>query len=447
MSAKHRLAAWVDLVMRYQRVFMHAWRDRKELAGRVLNEDEAAYLPAALAIQARPLSPTVRVTAWTLMVLVAVAVAWAWAGSIDIIVTATGKVVPSGRTKTITSVEVAAVRALHVQEGQHVKAGDVLVDLDASAADADRDKASGDAVTSALEVARSKALLEAIDGSREPQMARLPGTTNAQWLAAQAGLASQWRDFKAKLSRFDDAITQYTADLPLVTRRAEDYKLLAQGHDVSDHAWIEKEQARIDLQGQLAEARNQRAALITQTRKEAHDVLDGAARRAAASEQDVRKAAEHSKLMALTTPVDGTVQQLAVHTIGAAVPAAQALMVIVPDDSHVEVEALLENKDVGFVTEGQAAEVKIEAYEYTKYGTIPAHVTHVSRDAIQDEKKGLVYSVKVALDKPSLVNDGKALPLDVGMATSVEIKTGSRRVIEYLLSPVAQHVHEALHER
>jgi hemolysin D len=141
------------------------------------------------------------------------------------------------------------------------------------------------------------------------------------------------------------------------------------------------------------------------------------------------------------------VQQLTVHTVGGVVPAAQPLMQIVPKQGVVEVEAFMENKDVGFVQEGQEAQVKIDTFEYTKYGTVPAHVTHVSRDAIEDEKKGLIYSVKVALDRSTLDVDGKQVVLTPGMSATVDIKTGTRRVIEYVLSPLIQHGRESLHER
>lgn len=447
MSAKHRLQAWGQLASRYRSVFMHAWRERDAAPRRFLNEDEAAFLPAALAIQQKPLSATARWTGRTLMALVACTVLWACVGTIDIIVTATGKVVPSSRTRTITSVDVAVVRSLHVQEGQQVKAGDVLLELDASATDAERDKAIGDAATSALQVARARAMIAAVDGQRAPRLAPAAGATRTQWQAAESGLESQWRDFQSKRGRFDDAIAQYAQDLPLATKRADDYRQLLRDHDVSEHAWIEKEQARIDLKGQLDDARNQRAALVAQTRKEAHDALDEGAKAGAASGQDARRAGEHSKLMTLVTPVDGTVQQLTVHTVGAAVPAAQPLMMVVPRETRVEVEAFLENKDIGFVKEGQAAEVKVDAYEYTKYGTLPARVTHVSRDAIQDDKKGLIYAVKITLERPFIQVDGQMVPVTAGMSSTVEIKTGARRVIEYILSPLAQHVHEALHER
>jgi hemolysin D len=133
--------------------------------------------------------------------------------------------------------------------------------------------------------------------------------------------------------------------------------------------------------------------------------------------------------------------------VGGVVPAAQPLMLVVPKVDLVEVEAFMENKDIGFVEEGQRAEVKIDAFVYTKYGTASGRVTHVSRDAIQDDKKGLIYSVKVTLDKSSLAVDGKETPLSAGMSVNVEIKTGDRRIIEYVLSPLLQHHRESLHER
>jgi hemolysin D len=151
--------------------------------------------------------------------------------------------------------------------------------------------------------------------------------------------------------------------------------------------------------------------------------------------------------MRLTAPVDGVVQQLDVHTIGGIVTPAQKLMVVVPKEGVLEVEAFLENRDVGFVDVGQAAAVKVETFEYTKYGTIPAIVTQVSGDAISDEKKGLIYSTRIKLNRSSVQIGDKMVNLAPGMAVSVEIKTGARRVIEYFLSPLIQYARESLTER
>lgn len=447
MSVRHRLEAWAELRRRYLLVFRHAWDRRDALSMPRFEAHEAEFLPAALSLQAQPVSPMGRWVARILMLLVAVLLLWSIAGKVDIIVNATGKVIPSDRTKTIASVEVASVRALHASEGQLVKAGDLLVELDARASDSDHDKAVGDEQLARLQAARSRALLNAIDSGMTPHLPSVDAVPEERRREAEQYLFDQWRDYIAKLSRLDGEIHRYSEALPLATQRARDYADLAESHDVSRHAYLEKEQARIDLEGQLTDARHQKTALTAETRRVAQDSLNEAKKVLGESTQDARRANVHSELLKLVAPVDGTVQQLTVHTVGGVVPAAQPLMQIVPTQGIVEVEAFLENKDVGFVQEGQDAQVKIDAFEYTKYGTVPAHVTHVSRDAIDDEKKGLIYSVKVTLDKRVIDVDDRQVALTPGMSASIEIKTGTRRVIEYVLSPLIQHGRESLHER
>ncbi|MCJ0762035.1 HlyD family type I secretion periplasmic adaptor subunit [Variovorax terrae] len=443
----HRLRAWASLWRRYRSAWAQAWARRDQLTQPALQTHEAEFLPAALALQTRPVSPVGRWVARLLIGLVIVALSWSFFGQVDIIVNAQGKIIPSQRTKTIASIEVASVRALYVSEGQSVHAGDLLVELDARASDSEHDKAAGDHQNAQLQAARARALISALTIGTAPRLAAFPEVPAERWQDAQQHLLDQWRDYTAKSRRLDDEIRRYAQALPLAVQRAEDYRVLARDHDVSHHAWTEKEQARIDLQGQLNDARNQKAALTAELRKNAQDALSEAQRVLAETAQDARRAAVHSELLKLVAPVDGTVQQLTVHTVGGVVPAAQPLMQIVPRQGVVEVEAFLENKDVGFVQEGQAAQVKIDAFAYTKYGTVPAAVSHVSRDAIQDDKRGWLYSVKIALNRLSLPVDGREAPLTPGMTTSVEIKTGTRRVIEYVLSPLVEHGRESLRER
>jgi hemolysin D len=187
--------------------------------------------------------------------------------------------------------------------------------------------------------------------------------------------------------------------------------------------------------------------LIAETRRATLDVLNLAEQKVASLSQDLVKAENRGRLMRLTAPVGGTVQQLAVHTVGGVVTPAQALLVIVPGDNPLEIEAFVENKDIGFVRAGQMAEVKVETFPFTKYGTLHGKVMQVSSDAIQDEKRGLVYAARVKLEKTTLKVDGKTVNLTPGMAVTVEIKTGKRRVIEYFLSPLMQYGDESLRER
>jgi hemolysin D len=149
----------------------------------------------------------------------------------------------------------------------------------------------------------------------------------------------------------------------------------------------------------------------------------------------------------LIAPVAGTVQQLAIHTEGGVVTEAQPLMAIVPDEQQAEVEAVLENRDVGFVQPGQRAVIKVETFPFTRYGTIEGEVAFVSQDAVADEKKGLVFQARVKLKHAELKVDERIVPLSPGMAVTAEIHTGERRVIEYFLDPIRKTVNESLAER
>ena len=455
MSLKHRLQAHVELWGRYGRTFAHFWRRRAELGGAVLREDEAAFLPAALAVQEAPPSRTARWIARLLILMVITAFAWALLGRMDIVVSATGKVIPSERSKTIAAVDTGSVVSLNVTEGQAVKAGDVLLQLDTSALDAERDKALGEKNEAALTLARNQALLDAVQQGRPPVLASLDQINSQygssldadRWQAASRHVSGQWHDYAAKRKKLSDDITSYAQALPLATRQTASYKALSATNDVSRDAWQEKEQARLHLQAQLQEARNQRDTLAAEVTRQALDQIAEARRIATASTQEARRAASTSRLLTLRAPVDGTVQQLAVHTLGGVVQAAQPIMQIVPNRGPLEVEAFIENKDKGFVRPSQTVAVKVDAFEYTKYGTLPGSVTHVSQDAIPDEKRGLIYAVKVLLDKTTLDVQGQPTPITPGMSVSVEIKTGDRRIIEYVLSPLIRHTREALRER
>jgi hemolysin D len=448
MSVKHRYEAWRELLKRYREVWRFHWQRRQELVLPDLQAHEAEFLPAALAIQSRPVSPLGRWLGRVLMGLIAVLLLWSVLGRIDIVVNAQGKIIPSQRIKTITSAEVARVQRLLVQEGQAVKAGDLLIELDARSTEAEADKANAEWQNAALQAARARAMLQALSGGHTFPVLVVDQEVQPQRAEdAKRHLQDQWRDFVAKQARLDAEIVRFLQALPLATQRARDYAELLKTQDVAQHAWLEKEQQRIELEGQLASTKTQKTALIAEVRKAAQESLAEGVRGMSVSQQDSRRATVRGDLFKLVAPVDGTVQQLAVHTVGAAVPAAQPLMQIVPSQGLIEMQAFIENKDVGFVREGQEATVKIEAFPYTKYGTLPGKVISVSRDAIEDEKRGLIYSVKVQLLRHHLRVDGRDLELSTGMSGTVEIKTGRRRIIEYVLSPLMVYSRETLRER
>jgi hemolysin D len=455
MSLKYRFQGYVDLLGRYGRTFVHFWQRRGEFPAGTLRVDEAQFLPAVLAIQETAPSHAFRWIARLLTLMVVLTLIWAIFGRMDIVVGAAGKVIPSERSKTIAAVGTGSVVELRVDEGQSVQAGDVLLRLDTSALDAEHDKALAETNEAVLTMARNQALLNAVRSGQLPALPALDelnqrygaGVDQAHWQEAALHVQGQYQDYAAKRKKFSDDIRHYSMALPLATEQAANYKALAETRDVSRDAWMEKERARLQLQAQLQEARNQRDSLDAEISRAALDQAAEARRIASTSEQEALRASSASRLLTLKAPVDGTVQQLAIHTLGGIVSAAQPIMQIVPSDGPVEVEAFIENKDKGFVQNGQGVAVKVDTFEYTKYGTLPGRVIHVSQDAIPDEKRGLIYAVKVQLNQTTLDVEGKTMPITPGMAVNVEIKTGDRRIIEYVLSPLLRHTHEALRER
>jgi membrane fusion protein, hemolysin D len=441
------MLALVDLAKRYRDTIVYHWRNRQAEIGKQYSKCEAEFLPASLALIERPLSPTARFTGLLLVLLVFIAIGWAVLSRVDIVVTATGKVIPSSRTKTIASVDVASVRAIFVVEGQSVRSGDVLVELNAGVFEADERKAEGDVSAARLEVARSNALIAAIDSRRPPTLTPLVGIAPERYAEAKSHLVGQYLDYQAKLAQLVGEIARYTQALPLAQERARIYEDLANTHDVSVNAWSEKKQAAIDLEGQLTQAQNARLSLVAETRRQALDSLSEAEKIVTSATQDAARAMSHAQLLTLRAPVDGSVQQLTVHTIGGVVPAAQPLMLIVPKEDKVEVEGYVENRDIGFVSEGQSAQVKVDAFDYTKHGMIHGLVDSISRDAVDDEKRGPIFKTNVSLDRMSIDVDGHQMLLTPGMTVQIEIKTGTRRVIEYVLSPLVRHRHESLNER
>jgi len=455
----------IALLARFREVFAQAWRERHESATLLLTADEAQFAPPALSLTQRPVSPTLRLTAGLLIGLVMIGLAWSSWGRIDIVANATGQVIPSSRTKTIASVDTAVVRAIYVKEGESVRTGSVLLELDATTFQADLAKATQEEHAAELQMARSRALIAAIRSHRPARLAAVPGVSAERLREAQLHVNGQYLDFTAKLAQLDSDIDRYARTLPVSLERERIYGELLQTHDVSRDAWLQKEQERIDLEGHLADAKSARAALIAQTEREAYDALTDATKSAATAREDAVSAASHAGWLTLRSPVDGSVQELTVHTVGGVVQGAQPLMLIVPAEKRVQVEAFLENKDVGFVRPGQPAQVKVTAFDYAKYGTIPAQVVSVSKDAIEDKEprqeigpvqadgaenirnNGPRYLVRIALDRSTVIVDGHTEPLIPGMSVNVEIKTGRRRVIDYVLSPILRRSGESLHER
>lgn len=476
-----RFLALKELTDRYRNVLAAAWAARNELKPVDRSDHERAFLPAALELQDSPPHPAARVALWMLMSFLLITLLWAFFGKIDVVAVAPGKLIVSDKSKVVQPLEPGVVKAIHVKDGQQVEAGQILIELDSTITGAENDKSRVAWIDASLEALRAQALLDALHKKRLPELQKkpeLPSDDPAFRIAfadSQGMVLSQWQEIQAKLATIDSDTARKKAEqagireqvrkleqtLPIVAQRTADYKNLYESKVLSKHDYLEKEQLRIEIEQDLSTQRKkfeelseglntnqrQKEAAITEFKRTQHDNLTKALEKAHQLAQDVVRTKRQFTQTRITAPVSGMVQQLAVHTVGGVVTEAQPLMVIVPNEDSVEVEAMLDNKDIGFVKTGQDAAVKIETFLFTKYGFIDGKVQTVSLDAIQDEKRGLIYATRIRLSRSTIEVEGKMVKLTPGMAVTVEIKTAQRRVIDYFLSPLIQHVSESFRER
>jgi hemolysin D len=456
---------------------------------------ERAFLPAALEIVETPASPAGRGVAAAIIAIFCVALAWASLGKIDIVASAPGKIVPTDGTKTIQPFEIGIVQAIHVRDGQHVSKGEVLIELNPGINESDRNHAQADLTATQLEIARLKAGLAEVD---EPLTAFFPppDATPAQVAMQREYLVKQTAEYRAKIAALDRqsdqkkserettqaTIEKLAAIIPIVQQRVDIRKQSSDKEYTSKFQYFEMLQSLVEQQRELIVQRSRvheaeaSLAAIAESRSQAiaefHRTLFGqlaeAERKADGFAQDVAKAQQKISAQYLTAPLEGTVQQLAIHTIGGVVTPAQALLTIVPANSHLEIEAMISNRDVGFVHAKQQAQIKVDTFNFTRYGLLRGEVLSVSRDAIVREKpvdkasektpgadstsseppgQELNFAARISLDRSQMQIDDELINLTPGMAVTVEIKTGSRSVLGYLLSPLAKYGHDSLRER
>ncbi len=434
---------------------------------------EVDFLPAALEVLEKPPSPIGRAVSITMMLFVVLAIAWMYFSAMDVVVTAQGQVIPSGHVKLIQTAEAGVVRAIKVRDGQLVKKGEDLIELDSTTTTADRSRLMREQWEARIEIARLKAQLASDPNLFQPPLDIEGSVADTQRLL----LVSRLQERDEKLAGLSHDITRRGADrdairstvvklektLPLMKQRLDKNQSLAKKQFLSELNVIDNELEVINQENELqiqrhrlaeseanlAVAIRQRNQMQAEFTAETLAALTEASRRNAAVTQELVKIEKKMSLQHLRAPIDGVVQQLAINTIGGVVTAAQTLMVIVPAEGDLEIDAKVLNKDIGFVRVGQRAAVKFETYQFTRHGFIEGTMQWVGNDAMSDPQLGLVFPVRILLSDtrvPNVVNGdrGSVAP---GMSVTADIAIGNRRVLEYFLAPILRYKEESLRER
>jgi len=456
------------------RVVRQALKDDRARRKAHVRSTDADFLPAALEVIERPVSPTGRRVAWVLLIGLVVTMLWLVFGRVDVVASAPGRLVPTGSVKIIQSAGSGVVRTIYVHDGDSVHAGQPLLDLDPTLSAADLAQSQKALAGAELDVARNRAIADALAGrglnfdppSGTPvevvdtqrrlvaaQLAELEASVSSL-SAARASSLSDAGAAAAQISKLDE--TTAILDQELANMKRLDSKGYASGIRL-----LELQRQRRQEQGDRDVALAQQARGYSEARKLAEQINQAreTARRTALTDlakaeaeailrrEEVTKATQKRRFQRLLAPADGTIQQLAIHTIGGVVEPARTLMILVPTHGGIEAEVQILNKDVGFIHVGQLVAVKLEAFPFTRYGAVPGHVVRISRDAVPDRRLGSVYVATVALDRASISVDGRGIPLSAGLTATADIRTGSRRIISYLLSPLQTSVAQAGHEQ
>jgi hemolysin D len=457
---------WIDVAS----ASLEAERARIQVKAR--SREALEFLPAALEVTESPPSPKARVLAGLLISLFTIGLSWSIIGHVDVVATAEGKIVPSRYTKVVQPLEAGVVRAIHVRDGDHVTEGQVLIELDPTQATADKDSLIGQLDAAKTETARFTAEMSPTPMAAFAPPPNVPKAVSAQnrrlleqEISTQqsklAGLDSEIRRNQADLEAWQVTVEKLEKSTPMLRERVETKRglagrFLATRHDLLqlEQQLVEQEQDliiqrhRVDqAHAALESARQQRGQAQADFFRNVLSQQEDTEKKIAQIAQELAKAEQRRGLQTLTAPITGVVQELSIHSEGGVVQPAEKLLSVVPDNSGLEIDAQMPNRDIGFVVEGQEAEIKLDAFPHTSYGTIPGHVAWISRDAIKDDKLGLLYPVRVALDRTSIDAGDRVIPLGPGLSATVEIKTEKRRVISYLLSPLARYRHDAMRER
>ncbi len=438
---------------------------------RPLNE-HAMFSTAAIALRQQPPARIARMVTFSICAMAATAMVYASVASMDIVVTAQGRIMPSGRAKVIQPLEAGVIKSIYVRDGQTIRAGDMLLELDATATGADRDRLQREYQETQVDVMRLSALLSGKEAWT--QSGDLPPAMLAN---QQAVLASKRSEQDSRMAALDADIARRTADrdaiaanlhqlrnsLPLVRKKHDMREELATTGHIAPTGVIETRLVLLNMEKEVAvlgNRLNESSASLNasiQQRKQAHSEfrarasaeLVDATRKSDAARQELVKATQRRDLQVMRSPIDGVVQQLAVTTLGGVVTQAQALMTIVPRNATLEVDAQVMNRDIGHIKVGQRVINKVETFDFTRFGYIEGTVQWVGTDAVNDQKLGPVYPVRIQLQKaetPYAVN-GLRGAVTAGMTVTSDIRTGERRIIDYFIAPMLRYKQESLRER
>jgi hemolysin D len=424
-------------------------------------KDKHEFQPLLVEIEQKPTSPLGRGLLWSLFVFMVISLLWLFLAKIDVVVTARGKVIPSGEIKTLQPIETGTVATIFVKEGMKVKKGNILIELDPSVALSDSTSKQKNLDMLSLEIARLHALV--YDKPFFTSSSENSASQQMLYNSSKIAFKNQQNSLKDQLAQIKSQINSEKADKNKIVQLLESTKQkearLAKVKDIiarNDYEEVTnkiidyteqiniKAYTIIGLQEKINEINRQ----IEQTKQEYKNKL---------LEELTQKTKEVTMLKTeldevnfrqtkqkIIAPTDGYIGKMFIHTVGGVVTPAEKLLTLIPSDVPLVIKATVLNQDIGFIEKNMHVAIKIDTFDFQKYGLVDGVVTHIAEDAIEDEKLGAVYDILIHPKQTSLIVDGEKLPINAGMSVSAEMKVGKRRVIEFFVYPIVKYLDEGM---
>jgi len=441
-----------------------------------LKRNDYEFLPSILEIQEKPPSPIGRMILWLLMFFITFMICWAYLGSVNIVATAQGKIIPTGQVKIVKPATEGVVKEILIKEDQFVQKGDILIELDDSIVYSQIKQTENNLEELIAKNIWQSNFLENIEKLKEIKITKYENRISERiQLRNELLFRQEIEDFASKIKIKKSEIAQLKtqkveqetakekliAILPIIKKREAALKKLYTTKMVSETEYLDLKQSLIEAEYNIKMQKNTIKSLNLQIQIKENEVqdlfsnkkLDLQNRIVENSNEIERLRLEEEQLKTtlsqhkIKSPINGYIQDLTVFTEGGVLTKDQSVLRVVPEDKELIVEAMFLNKDIGFIEKGQETTVKVDTFNFVKHGSLKGEILEISNDAIQDENLGLVFKTKIKLIDKELFINNKYIKVNSGMSVIVEAKTGRRKIINYFFNPVRKIISESIQER
>jgi HlyD family type I secretion membrane fusion protein len=441
------------------------------------SREAAEFLPGTAQLSQRPLNPILRIIPLVIIMLVTAFIIWAILGRLDIVSVAHGRLIPAGKIRTVQSLDRGVIQEILVADGDEVQRGQALVVIDASSLDAQQLRIESEILSHQQAIGRIEQLLnwaqQDINGAGRNRDGPLPGL--AKSLEQQAVIEQRYSEFKTRMLALRHSLEEKQHEGIALAQEHERHELMVENVSQRLEAIRElvrqqlaAEQDRLPLEKELID-HEQQAKIATRRIDEVRAGVNRIRQQLASEtasfqarlleekinhedairvlEASLQGIVSHGGQYILRSPVNGLVEHMQINTVGGVVSPADEILSVIPIDEGLEIEAWVMNHEVGFVEQGQVVTVKVDAFPFTRHGTLSGTIIKLGKDAQEIADKGWVFPVRIGLDQEFIEVNRRQIPLSPGMSVQAEILTGQRQIIDYFLSPIQVSVSESLHER